>query len=142
MLEDTALPGRTLKAFSEMGLKIAIDDFGTGYSSLSYLTQYPIDCLKIDRSLIVDICREPDGAAIASTIIDLGHNLRMTIVAEGVEDAEQARFLIERNCDAVQGYLYAKPMPASDFSDWVKTWHSSPVAESLNALSSQIAGGA
>lgn len=138
LLEDNILARQALEALNGLGLNLAIDDFGTGYSSLSYLTQYPIDCLKIDRSLLVDVCSKPDQAAIVSAIIELGHNLRMKVVAEGVEVENQARFLIERRCEAVQGFLYAKPMPAWDFGDWVAEWYSSPVGRALGELAQKV----
>jgi EAL domain-containing protein (putative c-di-GMP-specific phosphodiesterase class I) len=91
---------------------LSIDDFGTGYSSLAYLKRFPIDALKVDQSFVRDITSDQDDAAIASAIIAMGHSLRLTIIAEGVETLEQLAFLRERECHKVQGFLFARPMPA------------------------------
>ncbi|MFO1349425.1 MAG: EAL domain-containing protein [Gammaproteobacteria bacterium] len=102
-----------------LGLYIAIDDFGTGYSSLAYLKKFPIDALKVDRSFIRDLATDSDDAAIVTTTIDLAHNLRLTVVAEGVEDAAQLAFLREHGCDEVQGFLLGRPLAADDFGEWL-----------------------
>lgn len=104
-----------LETFRQQGIKIALDDFGTGYSSLSYLKKFPIDMLKIDRSFIKDIPHEKSDMQIANTIISLGHNLGFRVLAEGVETNEQLEFLSSLGCDAFQGYLKSKPLPASEF---------------------------
>jgi EAL domain-containing protein (putative c-di-GMP-specific phosphodiesterase class I) len=97
-----------------MGINLSIDDFGTGYSSLSYLKRFPIDALKVDQSFVRDVPDDQDDAAIASAVIALGHSLRLTIVAEGVETAEQLAFMRERGCQRVQGYYFARPMPPAE----------------------------
>jgi EAL domain-containing protein (putative c-di-GMP-specific phosphodiesterase class I) len=101
-----------LKAF---GISISIDDFGTGYSSLAYLKRFAVDRLKVDRSFIGDLRDGTDDAAIARTIIVLGHTLGLRVVAEGVETAEQAVFLRDNGCDEAQGYLFSRPVNASEF---------------------------
>lgn len=101
-----------LTELKKLGVRISIDDFGTGYSSLNYLRKLPIDCLKIDRSFIQDIYLSPNSAAIVSTIITMGHNLNLNVIAEGVEDEEHASFLQQQNCDEVQGYYFSKPLSA------------------------------
>lgn len=93
-----------------MGLEISIDDFGTGYSSLSYLKKLPISKLKIDQSFIRDIPHDEDDVAITKTIIALAHNLKLDVIAEGVETLEQQQFLLDNGCPLAQGYLYSKPV--------------------------------
>jgi diguanylate cyclase (GGDEF)-like protein len=103
-----------LRALRPLGVGVAIDDFGTGYSSLSYLARLPVQTLKIDRSFIGEMLDEPDGTTLVSTIISLGHALRMTVVAEGVESDEQAKMLRLLRCDRMQGFLIGRPRSASD----------------------------
>ncbi|MBC7514124.1 MAG: EAL domain-containing protein [Herminiimonas sp.] len=99
-----------------MGVTISVDDFGTGYSSLSFVKQFPIDFLKIDKSFVNDISTDPSDAAICETIITMGHNLGLLVIAEGVETIEQALFLRAHGCDILQGYLISRPLaPDSDF---------------------------
>jgi EAL domain-containing protein (putative c-di-GMP-specific phosphodiesterase class I) len=98
-----------------MGVTIAIDDFGTGFSSLSYLAKLPIDTLKIDRSFVIDMTAGPDGLALVSTIINLAHSLKLTVVAEGVETEEQSRLLRLMRCNEFQGFLFSKPVAADIF---------------------------
>jgi diguanylate cyclase (GGDEF)-like protein/PAS domain S-box-containing protein len=100
-----------------MGIKVAIDDFGTGYSSLNYLKRFPIDTLKIDRSFVSDLCKDPHDTAIVRAIITLGHALDLTVVAEGVETREQLESLAELECDVVQGFLFSKALSSEDFEE-------------------------
>jgi diguanylate cyclase (GGDEF)-like protein len=109
---------RTLSRLREMGVKILLDDFGTGYSSLSYLLQLPIDKLKIDRSFVEKLS-DPTHAALTQSIVGIGHNLSLHVVAEGVERSSQADFLKAIGCDELQGYLFAHPMRARDFEIWI-----------------------
>jgi len=109
--EDVLL---TLEAFHEMGIRIAIDDFGTGYSSLSYLKRFPLDVLKIDQSFVADIPADEDDAAIIDTIIAMGHRLKLSVIAEGVETEAQADFLCQHGCDNAQGFFYDQPMTGEE----------------------------
>ena len=100
-----------------MGIKVAIDDFGTGYSSLNYLKRFPIDTLKIDKSFVADVCKDPHDTAIVRAIINLGHALDVTVIAEGVETKEQLQYLSALECDAVQGFLFSKALSAKAFEE-------------------------
>ena len=103
-----------IDAIHRMGVHLSIDDFGTGYSSLAYLKQFSLDKLKIDRSFVTELPDDADDAAIARTIIAMGHQLRMVVAAEGVETAEQADFLGAMGCDELQGYHFGRPAPAAE----------------------------
>ncbi|HSK64057.1 MAG TPA: EAL domain-containing protein, partial [Pyrinomonadaceae bacterium] len=100
-----------------MGIRVAIDDFGTGYSSLNYLKRFPIDTLKIDKSFVADVCKDPHDTAIVRAIITLGHALDLTVIAEGVETQEQLKYLSSLNCDVVQGFLFSKSLAAPAFEE-------------------------
>ena len=120
----------TLNKLNAMGVKLAIDDFGTGYSSLSYLKRFPIDMLKIDQSFVRDITTDPDDASIAKTIISMAHDMKLRVIAEGVETEEQKSFLRLRHCDEMQGYFFSKPVPAPEFETLLRENRSLPVDES------------
>jgi diguanylate cyclase (GGDEF)-like protein/PAS domain S-box-containing protein len=100
-----------------MGISVAIDDFGTGYSSLNYLKRFPIDTLKIDKSFVADVCKDPHDTAIVRAIINLGHALDLTVIAEGVETKEQLQYLSALECDVVQGFLFSKALSAKAFEE-------------------------
>jgi len=100
-----------------MGIKVAIDDFGTGYSSLNYLKRFPIDTLKIDKTFVSDVCKDPHDTAIVRAIITLGHALDLTVIAEGVETQEQLQYLSSLGCDVVQGFLFSKSLEPAAFEE-------------------------
>ena len=107
LMTDPDEAEETLRNLERFGVRIAIDDFGTGYSSLAYLKRFPIDTVKIDRAFVTDVTGNPDDAAIARAIINLGHSLGLTVVAEGVENSAQLDFLAEHGCDEVQGFVFS-----------------------------------
>ncbi|MDO8931575.1 MAG: EAL domain-containing protein [Rhodocyclaceae bacterium] len=110
-----------LRRFRAAGITIAIDDFGTGYSSLSYLQKFDIDFLKIDRSFVMDIASDSDDRALAEAIVVMAHKLGLKVVAEGVETEVQRDYLIAAGCDYMQGFLFAKAMPAADFEKLLRS---------------------
>ena len=110
----------TMHSLKALGIRLAFDDFGTGYSSLSHLRRFPLDRLKIDRSFVRDICDDRDAAGICRAIISLGHELQMTVLAEGVETIAQAKHLIKSGCDEFQGFLYAEAVPAGVATGWLR----------------------
>jgi EAL domain-containing protein (putative c-di-GMP-specific phosphodiesterase class I) len=107
---------RTLDELKAMNFSVSVDDFGTGYSSLAYLKRLPIDKLKIDRLFIKDVPRNAEDVAIVRGVIAMAHELGLVVVAEGVEEDAQRDFLHAHGCDAIQGYLLGKPMPAEQFT--------------------------
>ncbi len=115
LMEDVDSILLTLHNLKKMGMQLAIDDFGTGYSSLSYLKRFPVDKIKIDQSFVRDILVDPDDAAITSTIITMAKSLNLKTIAEGVESQEQYDFLMNRECDEIQGYYYSRPLSAQSF---------------------------
>ncbi len=115
MMDNPEHAATVLRKLKASGIKFAIDDFGTGYSSLSYLKRFPIDHVKIDRSFIKDIPGDTDDVSITTAIIAMAHNLRLRVIAEGVETDDQLELLRRHHCDEVQGFLLGKPMPAEEF---------------------------
>ncbi|MGE5624366.1 MAG: putative bifunctional diguanylate cyclase/phosphodiesterase [Bacillota bacterium] len=113
-MSDPQLTMQVLRQVKEVGMRVALDDFGTGYSSLSYLQRLPIDCLKIDRSFIVDLIENRNSQELIRTVIGLGHSLGTRVLAEGVETLAQVRMLAEYGCDEAQGYYYGHPVPADE----------------------------
>ncbi len=116
VMRDTREIGHTIRRLDELGVRLALDDFGTGYSSLSYLRRFHLDKIKIDQSFVRDISLDPDDAAITVAIIGMAHNLKVAVVAEGVETRAQGEFLRSHGCDAIQGFYFSKPLKAEDFA--------------------------
>jgi diguanylate cyclase (GGDEF)-like protein/PAS domain S-box-containing protein len=110
-----------VKRLKLLGVNLSIDDFGTGYSSLSYLKRLDIDKLKIDQSFIRDLASDPDDAAIVNAIVQMGHSLNLQVIAEGVEDENMLQMLRKFGCDQAQGYFFARPMPAKDFAEYLRS---------------------
>jgi len=121
-MDDITQTIETLQQLHQLGVELAIDDFGTGYSSLSYLRQFPIDRLKIDQSFIRNALNNADDAAIARTIVGLGHSLNLKVIAEGVETKEHEAFLMAEKCDEVQGFRYSRPIPLAEFDKFVASY--------------------
>jgi diguanylate cyclase (GGDEF)-like protein/PAS domain S-box-containing protein len=137
LTESTAMQNaeetiRCLRKLKDLGVKIAIDDFGTGYSSLSYLTQLPIDVLKIDRSFVTGLPGSRNDASIAKAIITMAHSLFLKVIAEGVEHRHQLEFLADNDCDEVQGYLLARPLPAPQMTSLMQSHVSVPSGQRLH----------
>ncbi|WP_440642320.1 sensor domain-containing protein [Bradyrhizobium sp. PUT101] len=119
LIEDFDRGLALLRRLKALGVRISMDDFGSGYSSLSYLQAFPFDKIKIDRAFIINLGRNPQSAAIVRAVIDLGHGLDMSIIAEGVETVDQLAFLAKEGCDGVQGYLLGKPLPIGKYAGLV-----------------------
>jgi diguanylate cyclase (GGDEF)-like protein len=117
VMGDGARCMAVLQRLRDLGVRLSIDDFGTGYSSMAYLRRLPVDELKIDRSFVMGMTTDPQDAVLVRTAIDLGHNLGLTVVAEGVEGAEHVAALRELGCDIAQGYHFARPMPADALTE-------------------------
>jgi EAL domain-containing protein (putative c-di-GMP-specific phosphodiesterase class I) len=116
LMESSEATVAPLKELYARGVRISLDDFGTGYSSLIYLRRFPIHNIKIDQSFVRSIPRDEGNSAIASGLIALAHSLNLRVVAEGVETVEQLRFLRDKSCDEIQGYVVSRPAPADEFA--------------------------
>ncbi|WP_249678186.1 putative bifunctional diguanylate cyclase/phosphodiesterase [Pseudomonas abieticivorans] len=128
LLEATDDTHQQLDQLKQLGLTLAMDDFGTGYSSLSYLKKFPIDIIKIDRSFIHEIPDNQDDMEITSAVIAMAHNLKLKVVAEGIETAEQLNFLRRHRCDVGQGYLFDRPIPGGELIVQLKRYPRGPMA--------------
>lgn len=123
LMADIEASVETIETLKALGVTISVDDFGTGYSSLNYLKRFPLDTLKLDQSFVRNLPDDAQDAAIASTIIELAHNLNFRVIAEGVETEEQLAFLASRECDGVQGDLFSKPLPLEEFAQLLYNEH-------------------
>jgi diguanylate cyclase (GGDEF)-like protein len=122
LMANAVQTANKLQAFREIGVSLAIDDFGTGYSSLAYLKRLPITTIKIDKEFIGDLSRDPDDAAITSTVIAMAHSLGLNVVAEGVETQVQLDFLQAKGCDEVQGFWVSRPLDAHACLSFIQHW--------------------
>lgn len=120
LMDDVEETIRQMQALKKIGFKFSVDDFGTGYSSLAYLHAFPIDEIKIDKSFIGQMSQGDQGAAIVDSIISLSNHLGFSVIAEGIETAEQLEMMVQRPIKGMQGFFFAKPMPAGLLIDWVK----------------------
>lgn len=127
-IDDVDQAVAVCRELKKIGVKLSLDDFGTGYSSLAYVSRFPFDKLKIDQGFVHDIIENPVNAAIATAAIVMARSLNLTVLAEGVETEAQASFLRGRHCDAMQGYLYSKPLSVEDFSQFMGGRKTLPVA--------------
>ena len=138
MMIDPQETAAKLDVIRELGVMLAVDDFGTGHSSLSYLKRFPLDRLKIDRSFISDLASDRDDGAIVSAIIAMAHNLRVQVVAEGVETVTQLEFLRLRRCDLIQGFLISPPLAPADVPPWYRDWQRRSPSERLLEAGSEV----
>ena len=128
IMNDPQRAQAALNRLSERGYRLSIDDFGTGYSSLAYLKRLPVDELKIDKSFVMAMAHDAGDAKIVRSIIDLAHNLGLSVVAEGIENENVLALLHELRCDEGQGFHMSTPLPVADFCDWAARWHAYPPA--------------
>lgn len=126
LIEDTAAAARTMRSLGELGVRMAIDDFGTGYSSFAYLAELPVACVKIDRGFIAPLATQEPARKVVASIIGLAHGLGMSVVAEGVETAEQLHFLRDAGCDEIQGFYFSEPLTAQALEDYARTLKPAP----------------
>jgi diguanylate cyclase (GGDEF)-like protein/PAS domain S-box-containing protein len=122
LMEEITASIEKLKALRELGVGVAIDDFGTGYSSLGYLAKLPVQSLKIDRSFVITMLKEPANMTLVSTMISMAHSLKLIVVAEGVDLEEQAQALVQLRCDQMQGYLFSKAIPIDEMTSLLRVY--------------------
>lgn len=132
LMQDLKETVATVNRLKQAGISLAMDDFGTGYSSLSYLQRFPLDVLKIDRTFVKNLQTDRDNEVICNTIIAMAHNLGLKVVAEGVETKGQFEYLLEHNCDQVQGFLFGAAMPAEQLEENLLAQQSGKYIFSIN----------
>jgi diguanylate cyclase (GGDEF)-like protein/PAS domain S-box-containing protein len=137
---DTNVPG-LLERLESMGERLSVDDFGTGYSSLAYLQRLPVVEIKADRSFVKSLASVQEDAVIVRAIIDLAHNLRLSVVAEGVEDEQTMNLLIEYGCDAAQGYFFSRPVPGDELLRWLASSTFGATRSALPVVGARAHGG-
>ena len=136
VMADPVFGLQVLNQFDKMGVKLAIDDFGTGYSSLAYLSKLPMNEIKIDKSFVLNMMQDPQASVIVKSTIELGHNLGLKVVAEGVETREVWDRLTQWGCDAAQGYYMSRPLPEEKLMQWLSESHWSPIPKPSMAINS------
>ena len=124
IMSDVARATGTVNQLHDTGLRISIDDFGTGYTSLSYIRRLPVSEIKVDKSFVLNMLEVNDDAVIVRSIVELGHNLGLSVVAEGIEDVETWNLLSDLKCNTAQGYFISRPVDAASLSEWAAdgTW--------------------
>jgi len=140
VMSDMSRSTRVLDDLAGVGARLSIDDFGTGYSSLAYLQQLPVDEIKIDKSFVFALVTRPDDAMIVRSVIELGHNLGLQVVAEGVEHGPVLDRLREMGCDRVQGYYLSRPLPEPQLREFLAARNLRPVTVEASAPARQPAG--
>jgi EAL domain-containing protein (putative c-di-GMP-specific phosphodiesterase class I) len=135
IMHDSARAADVVRALRNLGARISIDDFGTGYSSFAYLQQLSVDEIKVDMSFVLGMVDNADDATIVRTTIALGHNLRLEVVAEGVESSDALAMLREMGCDIVQGYWLSRPLPGREALEWFRR-HARPVPKAEGRFTS------
>ena len=121
LMKNVEATASTLQTLRETGVQVSVDDFGTGYSSLSYLRKFPIDALKIDQSFVRQISGAADDAAVVIAVISMARNLKLRVIAEGVETQKELAFLQAHGCDEVQGFYFSRPVPPGQFAKLLET---------------------
>jgi EAL domain-containing protein (putative c-di-GMP-specific phosphodiesterase class I) len=139
LMTDASTTAATLKELKEAGFRLALDDFGTGYSSLAYLQRFPIDTLKIDQAFVKDLKLGKADSPIMRAIIGIGRALKLRIVAEGVETRDQLAFLRMQGCEAYQGYLFSKPVPANQLQHLLRDRLSDDASRTTERLRNRLA---
>ncbi len=129
LMDTNPSTNQTIAAVHALGIPLAMDDFGTGYSSLGYLRKLPVSELKLDQSFVRDMAKDEAVSALTNAVIRIGESLKLTVVAEGVEDADQYRLLISQGCDVAQGYYFSRPMSADQLEHWVREYRNVPPAD-------------
>ncbi len=124
VMQDVKTAMHILGSLKDIGVKLHVDDFGTGYSSLDYLRRFPVDALKIDRSFVMNMIEQPEDVSIVRLVIEMAHELRMQVVAEGVESQPHVNQLMQLKCDQSQGFHYCKPLPLDNFIEWKSNYSS------------------
>jgi diguanylate cyclase (GGDEF)-like protein len=133
-MDTASVALENLHGLRELGVRIAMDDFGTGFSSLAYLMRFPFDLLKIDRAFVLELMARDDARALVRTIVEMARALGMGTIAEGVEDSAQLEVLRHAGCEAIQGFLVARPMPLAQLQHWLAQWHGQLAGEADRAL--------